>query len=89
MSAQEWMLREEIGDPIRALRERRGLTLRELAELAEGQLSPQGISRIELGERCPSARTLACLAAALSTATSQVEFSIGGAGVEVRDRTLR
>jgi transcriptional regulator with XRE-family HTH domain len=54
----------DVGAQVRALRQRRGLSLRTLAELCD--LSPNTISLVERGESSPSVSTLHRLATALS-----------------------
>jgi len=54
----------DVGSQLRALRQKRGLSLRTLAELCD--LSPNTISLIERGESSPSVSTLHRLATALS-----------------------
>jgi transcriptional regulator with XRE-family HTH domain len=52
-----------LGAELRQAREKRGLSVRELARAAG--LSAEAVSAIERGQRYPSLRTLECLAAAL------------------------
>jgi transcriptional regulator with XRE-family HTH domain len=52
-----------LGGELRLLRERQGLSLREVARQA--QISPEALSSIESGKRYPSLRTLEALAGAL------------------------
>jgi transcriptional regulator with XRE-family HTH domain len=69
------------GGVLRELREERGLTLRDVVEKLNGDadtLSPQALSRIELGQRVPSSRTLVALAKAL-----EVEFHVSSMGIEI------
>jgi transcriptional regulator with XRE-family HTH domain len=54
----------DVGSQLRALRQQRGLSLRNLAELCD--LSPNTISLIERGQSSPSVSTLHRLATALS-----------------------
>jgi transcriptional regulator with XRE-family HTH domain len=54
----------DVGSQLRALRQKRGLSLRTLAELCD--LSPNTISLIERGESSPSVSTLHRLSTALS-----------------------
>ena len=52
-------------ETIRAAREAKGLTLRELADATGGAVSMESISRLEREERAPSLRVAAALAHAL------------------------
>ena len=55
----------ELGQSIRAVRERRGMSLRELARRVE--VSPSFVSQIELGKANPSVGTLYALVSVLGT----------------------
>ena len=55
----------ELGQAIRAVRERRGMSLRELARRVE--VSPSFVSQIELGKANPSVGTLYALVSVLGT----------------------
>jgi transcriptional regulator with XRE-family HTH domain len=66
----------EIGTKVREARERRGLSMAEVAR-ASG-LSPGAVSRIEHGERSPGAATLARLARVLGVEPGRL---IGDGGV--------
>ena len=69
---------QTLGEQLRELRLQRGLTLREVARLVD-DLSWQGLSKVERGERTPSTQTLAAIARALG-----VSFVVdaGGARLE-------
>jgi transcriptional regulator with XRE-family HTH domain len=58
----EGMLMREVGTELRALRLRRGLTLQDVARLSGGDVTVQGLSRIERNERQPSSQSLVELA---------------------------
>lgn len=59
-----------LGDEVRAIRERKGLTLRDCAEKAG--ISREALSGVERGTRYPSLRTLEALASCLG-----VSFIVG------------
>jgi len=69
---------KQLGEQLLAAREKRGLTIRDLAAAGDGSLSRAAISRVERGERVPSSQTLLELAAAL-----EVKIVLDPAGVQV------
>ncbi len=69
---------EEIGQKIRALRKERGLTLKQLAALAN--CSPSFISQVERGKVSPSIATLKQIASALKV--NIVDFFLSPDGFE-------
>ena len=72
------LLRQVIGNVFRRLRRERGITLRELAELA--QVSVPYLSEIERGRKEPSSEILAAICRALdlelSDLLSEVQFDL-------------
>lgn len=70
--------REQFGANVRLARQVRGLTLKDVE--ANSDLSPQAISRVELGQRAPNTKTLVGIAKALG-----VEFSVDHMGVRIVD----
>jgi transcriptional regulator with XRE-family HTH domain len=64
------LLRQVIGNVFRRLRRERGITLRELAELA--QVSVPYLSEIERGRKEPSSEIVAAVAGALGTSVLEV-----------------
>jgi len=66
---------ERVGDKVRKFREARGWTIKELAERAD--LTPNGVSRIELHYRSPGADTVVKLADALGVEPGDL-FPKGG-----------
>jgi transcriptional regulator with XRE-family HTH domain len=75
------LLRQVIGNVFRRLRRERGITLRELAELA--QVSVPYLSEIERGRKEPSSEILAAICRALdldlSDLLSEVQFDLATA----------
>ena len=75
------LLRQVIGNVFRRLRHERGITLRELAELA--QVSVPYLSEIERGRKEPSSEILAAICRALdldlSDLLSEVQFDLATA----------
>ena len=67
-----------LGQDLRSLREQRGLSLRDVGAQLEGELSWQGLARIERGERIPHTSTLLALARVL-----KIEFTIGPDGARL------
>src|SRR4051794_37952262 len=57
--------RAEVGARIRSIRERRGLSQRQLSLVAGAGCTPAYISRIESGDRAPSLNVLEAIAAGL------------------------
>ena len=68
------------GRELRALRESRGLTLRDVFVAGDGELTWQAISHIERGDRQPGSRALTILARALG-----VEFRVDKNGIQIED----
>lgn len=66
-------LKKELGEKIKKLRKRRGLTQEQLAELVE--ISPRNLSNIELGINFAKAETLEKIIVSLNT-TSQELFAV-------------
>jgi transcriptional regulator with XRE-family HTH domain len=66
----EPLWREAVGWRLRRLRQRRGLTLVEVA--ARAGISPQYLSELERGMKDPSSEVLAAVAGALDTAVVEV-----------------
>jgi len=66
-----------LGEQLRELRRRRGLSLREVA-LAVEDLSWQALSRVERGDRQPTTRTLEALAGAFG-----VSFVVDRDGIRI------
>lgn len=75
------LLRQVIGNVFRRLRRERGITLRELAELA--QVSVPYLSEIERGRKEPSSEILAAICRALALDLTdlldEVQFELSGA----------
>jgi transcriptional regulator with XRE-family HTH domain len=75
------LLRQVIGNVFRRLRRERGITLRELAELA--QVSVPYLSEIERGRKEPSSEILAAICRALgldlADLLDEVQFELSGA----------
>lgn len=75
------LLRQVIGNVFRRLRRERGITLRELAELA--QVSVPYLSEIERGRKEPSSEILAAICRALGLELSdllhEVQFDLAAA----------
>ena len=76
----------ELGRSIRAARERRGLSLRELARRVE--VSPSFVSQIELGKANPSVGTLYALVAVLGTTLDDLIGEQPDPGPELVDASL-
>lgn len=76
----EGSILREVGGELRELRVRRGMSLRDVAVLGGGDLTPQGISRIERGERQPNSRTLVALAKAF-----EIALIVEGDGIRVEE----
>lgn len=77
----------ELGRAIRAAREQRGLSLRELARRVE--VSPSFVSQVELGKANPSVATLYALVAELGTTLDDlIGEAAGGLGPEVVDASV-
>ncbi len=77
----------ELGQSIRALREQRGLSLRELARRVS--VSPSFVSQIELGKANPSVGTLYSLLSVLGTTLDDlIGGQPGGSGPELVDLPL-
>lgn len=70
------LLRQVIGNVFRRLRHERGITLRELAELA--QVSVPYLSEIERGRKEPSSEMIAALAGALGTTLIDLTEHVAG-----------
>ena len=70
------LLRQVIGNVFRRLRRERGITLRELAELA--QVSVPYLSEIERGRKEPSSEMIAALAGALGTTLIDLTEHVAG-----------
>ena len=68
----------ELGPRLRAIRLRRGLSLRELARRLE--LSPSSISQIETGKMQPSVRTLYAFVSEFGVTVDEVLFDQAAAG---------
>ena len=68
------MLRERIGQVLREVRMRQGLTLREVSN--EAQVSLGYISEIERGQKEPSSELLAAICAALDVPLSVVLLEV-------------
>ena len=68
--ASRWKIRREIGGRIRALREAKGLSVEELAELSAVPEMELGI--LENGKRSVRFETLLCLAGALGVSPSSL-----------------
>ena len=79
------VLRPKLGPRLRAMRQERGLSLRELARRLA--LSPSSISQIETGKLQPSVRTLNAFAAELGVTMDEVLFdpSAGETSAQVDD----
>ena len=74
----------QLGQSIRAARERRGLSLRELARRVN--VSPSFVSQIELGKANPSVGTLYSLLSVLGTTLDElIGEQPGGSGPELAD----
>ncbi|MCM1002831.1 MAG: helix-turn-helix domain-containing protein [Candidatus Gastranaerophilales bacterium] len=63
-------IKQELGEKVKRLRKRRGLTQEQLAELIE--ISPRNFSNIELGITFPKAETLEKILKALNTSTQEL-----------------
>ena len=70
---------DSLGGRLRAERERRGLTLRELARRLE--VSPSLVSQIETGKTQPSVRTLYAIVSELGVSFDELFAPPGGKGV--------
>lgn len=80
-------VRLQVGTTIRTLREKKGLSVTDLAR-ASG-LSPAHISEIERGRTSPSIRTLEKLAQVLDVQTSELVRAVGASGVGAKLKRLR
>jgi transcriptional regulator with XRE-family HTH domain len=76
----------QLGRSIRAVRERRGLSLRELARRVN--VSPSFVSQIELGKANPSVGTLYSLVSVLGTTLDDLIGEQPGDGPELVDASL-
>lgn len=63
-------IKKELGEKIKRLRKRRGLTQEQLAELID--ISPRNYSNIELGITYPKSETLEKIIKALNTTTQEL-----------------
>lgn len=63
-------IKKELGEKIKRLRKRRGLTQEQLAELID--ISPRNYSNIELGITYPKSETLEKIIQALNTTTQEL-----------------
>lgn len=73
---REPLLREALGAALRAYRADRGITLRELAEIA--RVSPGYLSELERGRKEVSSELLAAVCRALGTKVSDVLIEAAG-----------
>ncbi len=63
-------IKQELGEKVKRLRKRRGLTQEQLAELIE--ISPRNLSNIELGITFAKAETLEKIVKSLNTTTQEL-----------------
>lgn len=63
-------IKQELGEKVKRLRKRRGLTQEQLAELIE--ISPRNLSNIELGVTFAKAETLEKIIKSLNTTTQEL-----------------
>lgn len=75
--AREPLLREALGETLRDIRSRCGLTLRELSEQAA--ISPGYLSELERGRKEVSSELLASVCAALNISVSDLMMEAAGA----------
>ena len=75
--AREPLLREALGETLRDIRSRCGLTLRELSEQAA--ISPGYLSELERGRKEVSSELLASVCAALNISVSDLMIEAAGA----------
>lgn len=75
--AREPLLREALGETLRDIRSRCGLTLRELSEQAA--ISPGYLSELERGRKEVSSKLLASVCAALNISVSDLMMEAAGA----------
>lgn len=75
--AREPLLREALGEALRDIRTRNGMTLRELSDLAA--ISPGYLSELERGRKEVSSELLASVCHGLSVSVSDVIIDAAGA----------
>jgi transcriptional regulator with XRE-family HTH domain len=78
------VIQQEIGKILRALRQRKGLTQKELASKIQGKVDYSYIGKIERGEQLPSLKMLERLSNALAVPLSSF---FQGLGSDVTTRT--
>jgi transcriptional regulator with XRE-family HTH domain len=77
------VVQQEVGQRLRALRQRKGLTQKELASKIQGEVDYSYLGKIERGEQLPSLKMLVLLSHALAVPLS---FFFQGLGRDVTAR---